>query len=139
MTSPIHQALKELGAKRSEIGAAIISLAKVAGVDPAPYLGVESGHAEVTIDPPKIQVYAPKQDTPPRPQRPASPRTNGAGQDDKVILALKHGPLAPEQIRAKTGLHEMVVRRACKRLVAAKQLEKLGTGPRNTKYQLSAT
>lgn len=75
----------------------------------------------------------------PRPQQPASRKTDGTGRadGDKVLAALKSGNRVPMSIRHVTGLSAYVVNRQLKTLVKQKQVTKTGTGPRNTQYQLA--
>jgi DNA-binding transcriptional ArsR family regulator len=115
-------ALEELAKKREEITRAIVTLASVAGVDAAPYLGVP---AFVTVDVTKpggavddrpvadrlrdaAQRIREGNKKTPRPQRPASPTTNGTSRAHTVdgelpadiLAALKtHGePMQPKDL-----------------------------------------
>lgn len=93
----------------------IVSLARIAGVDPAPYLedDVEPGGAL-------------REESPPRPQAPASPATTGTGLDDKVLHALRNGPLPPKAIREATRIKVWTLPDVMARLVAAKKVKKIG-------------
>jgi hypothetical protein len=140
-TSPLLQALKELAAKRSELGAAIITLARVAGVDPAPYLGVEAGEVEAPAsDVPlgdRLRAAAKqmregnkrkREPKPPRPRRPASPSTNGTGRANKVLQVLSAEPKAQKEIVKRSGLKVGIVREVLGNLVAAKRVTRTGSG-----------
>lgn len=72
-----------------------------------------------------------------RPHLPAPPKTNGAGQDDRVLQALKSGCRGPMAIMQATGLSEYQVNVRLKALVASRNVVKTGTGPRNTQYHLA--
>lgn len=104
-------ALQELAKKRSELGAAIIALARVEGVDPAPYLGVEAGGVEISGAP--LKIVLPKADTPPRPSKPAPSKTTRAGQDKGakkdwpgvIVAALQQAdePMSPGELARAIG------------------------------------
>jgi hypothetical protein len=145
MSSPWSAALEGLAEKRRLIGEAIMALAKVAGVDPAPYLG--DGPVAVSGPPRDAdlgtrardlmdRVHKLKEPTPPRPQPPASPATTGTGLDDKVLHALRNGPLPPKAIRELTGIKMWTLPDVTARLVAAKRLKKIGNR-RGLQYQLA--
>lgn len=134
--------LEDLAAKRRGLADVIVALAKVAGVDPAPYLDRMPDVTDADVD--KVanglraaSTPAPKKEpAPPRPQPPASPTTNGAGLEDKVLQSLKHGPRSPIAIRKATSINRYRLRVLLNAMLASKQIRRSGSGPRNTEYQL---
>lgn len=122
IVSPGHliAALEELARKRGELTAAIVTLASVAGVDPAPYLGGDPSAIARAVAFVGAAAPPPKVEAPPRPQRPASPATKGTGRAHKVsngagalsataasVLAgvqKAAGPLSPADLGRKLGI-----------------------------------
>lgn len=91
--SNLISALEELARRRTELTSAIVTLAAVAGVDAAPYLGARA----VSQSEPPFGATA-KEPPPPRPQRPASRATNGTGRAHKVRRTTRdaaHDALSP--------------------------------------------
>lgn len=75
---------------------------------------------------------------PPRPQPPAPRATSEAGRhDDKVLHALRNGPLNPKTIGQLTTLPKHAVKRTLAQLVTARKVVKTGSGPRNTVYHVA--
>lgn len=131
------ETLAGLAGKRRQLTDVIVNLAAVAGVDPSPYLDVPAKvtDAEVNrvVDDLKAQA---KKDPPPRPQRPASPTTNGTGRaltvaDAKtaaILAALKkHGdPMTPAELAEALGLTRGTLRYQLNPLIAAGQVKAKG-------------
>lgn len=145
--TPWAAALEGLAEQRNIITDAIVSLARVAGVDPAPYLGgVDKATPESPAAPlgDRLRDAAQrmrdreKEQKPARPQSPASPLTNGAGHDVKVLQVLEGGPQAPKAISTRTKIPKHQLQPVMKRLLAANQVTAIGRS-RGLKYQLTST
>lgn len=147
MNAVYHQALEDLAEKRRSIGALIVSLAAVAGVDPAPYLEADTAAADLGEQArDAVRRLHDMQDTttkakPPRPPRPASPATNGTGRAHKVTAESAH---APAILKALAGgpkspgeLGELLHLTPTGAMYHVKQLESAGkvaiTGERSTR------
>lgn len=132
--------LEDLAAKRRALADVIVALANLAGVDAAPYLDRPAAVTDDEVDTVVEQLRASakrKAPAPPRPQSPAPRATNEAGHDDKVLHALRNGPLNPKAIAEISGIKKRTLQPVLARLVTVKRITKTGTGPRNTRYQLT--
>lgn len=130
--SPSHliSALEELARKRGELTAAIVTLATVAGIDPAAYLADSLARDAVSGVPPKAEA-------PPRPQRPASQTTNGTGRAHKVeggtparildVLKAHGEPMQPKALSKALRMEWSAASYHVKKLAKAKQLVLSGT------------
>ena len=132
VVSPSHliSALEELARKRREFTSAIVTLASIAGVDAAPYL---DGLGTIPGD-------APPRDDISRPQRPASPVTNGTGRahtvsEDsfgattaRVLRVLTNDPQSPRALGQQLKLPAATVGYHLKKLAQAKLAQLSGVG-----------
>lgn len=146
--TPWAAALEGLAEKRQAITDAIVSLSRVAGVDPAPYLGtgilVEGSGGRPANTAPLSErlrdaakkMREPEAPTPPRPQMPVSRTTAGAGHEDKVLNALSAGPLQPKAIAQKTGIHKKTLERVLREMRSSNLVTKTGKTA-GTVYQLT--
>lgn len=78
---------------------------------------------------------AASQPKPPRPPAPAPSMTNGAGRDDKVLQALRSGPLGPKAISDATGIQKWNLPEVMDRLTKGQKVRKIGER-RGLRYSL---
>jgi len=122
--------LEDLAAKRRALGDLIVALARVAGVDPAPYL----------VGPGDVTQAASEEDRQavPRARPTKGAETRPAGNqvlDAKVLSVLKNGPLGPKAIAALVQASKYVLAPVFERLIESKAIKKSGAG-RSLVYQI---
>lgn len=138
MTGQYLATLDDLAMKRRALTDVIVTLANIQGVDPAPYLDRPLAVTDDAVEAVTSRLKAiAKKDPPPRPQRPASPSTNGAGLEDKVLHTLSAGPpMRPKDLSDLTGIQKWKLLPVMERLVTAKKVKKSGHR-RGLKYALA--